>query len=189
MFDPRISYYGFISWNNDWKDSFAKENVGGNLHPLDNVHLYYEKWVLRSKSEDFSMFQNLWEIVMIRSCSEAACESCVSLMGQLGGKKWHLEPENFSKEMVLRVNLGPLHILAEGLVNEFFKFDKGKSYLRKESRLSHLVSKDFDKSAAVSTFEKRVKKSHIFLLISGFLIKISRFNCILWTYSFGVSVL
>ena len=81
--------------------------------------------------------------------------------------------------MVLRVNLGPLHILAEGLVNEFFKFDKGKSYLRKESRLSHLVSKDFDKSAAVSTFEKRVKKSHIFLLISGFLIKISRFNCIL----------
>ena len=128
MFDPRICYYGFLSWNNDWKDSFAKENVGGNLHPLDNVHLYYEKWVLRSKSEDFSMFQNLLEIVMIRSCSEAACESCGSLMGQHGGKNRHLEPENFSKEMVLRVNLGPLHILAEGLVNEVFEFDKGKSY-------------------------------------------------------------
>ena len=56
--------------------------------------------------------------------------------------------------MVLRVNLGPLHILAEGLVNEVFEFDKGKSYLRKESRLSHLVSKDLNKSAAVSTFEK-----------------------------------
>ena len=63
--------------------------------------------VLRSKSEDFSMFQKLWEILMIRSCSEAACESSGSLMGQRGGKNRHLEPENFRKEMVLRVNLGP----------------------------------------------------------------------------------
>ena len=65
---------------------------------------------------------------MIRSCSEAACESCGSLMGQRGGKNRHMEPENFRKEMVLRVNLGPLHILAEGLVNEVFEFNKGKSY-------------------------------------------------------------
>lgn len=107
------------------------------------------------------MFQNLWEIVMIRSCSEAAYESYGSLMGQHGGKKRHLEPENFSKEMVFRVNLGPLHILAEGLVNEVFEFDKGKSYLRKESRFSHLVSKDLNKSAAVSRFKKECEeKSH-----------------------------
>ena len=105
--------------------------------------------------------KNLLEIVMIRSCSEAACESCGSLMGQHWGKNRHLEPENFSKEIVLRVNLGPLHILAEGLVNEVFEFDKDKSYLRKESRLSNLVSKDLNKSAAVLTFEKKCEeKSH-----------------------------
>ena len=55
---------------------------------------------------------------MIRSCSEAACESCGSLMGQHGGKNRHLEPENFSKEMVLRVNLGSLHILTEHIVSK-----------------------------------------------------------------------
>ena len=53
------------------------------------------------------MFQKLWQIVMIKSGSEAACESCGSLMGQHGGKNRHLEPENFNKEMVMRVNLGP----------------------------------------------------------------------------------
>ena len=46
--------------------------------------MYYEKWVLRSKSEDFSMLQKLLQIVMISSCSEAACESCGSLMGMHG---------------------------------------------------------------------------------------------------------
>ena len=152
MFDPRICYYGFLSWNNDWKDLFAKENVGGNLHPLDNVHLYYEKWVLRSKSEDFSMFQNLLEIVMIRSCSEAACESCGSLMGQHGGKNRHLEPENFSKEMVLR--------------------EKNQNFLTLSARIRIRVQ-------LCQHLKKSVKRSHIFLLISSFLIKISRFNCIL----------
>ena len=94
--------------------------------------MYYEKWVLRSKSEDFSMLQKLLQIVMISSCSEAACESCGTLMGQHGGINRHLESNNLIKEMVLRVNLGPLHILDEGLVNEIFELDKGKSYLRKK---------------------------------------------------------
>ena len=70
-------------------------------------------------------------------------------MGQHGGENRHLEPENFSKEMVMRVYLGPLHILDEGLVNESIEFDTG------------LVSKDLNKSAAVSTFEKKCEeKSH-----------------------------
>ena len=63
--------------------------------------MYYEKWVLRSKSEDFSMLQKLLQIVMISSCSEAACESCGSLMGQHGGINRHLKPDNFRKEIVL----------------------------------------------------------------------------------------
>ena len=63
--------------------------------------------------------------------------------------------------MALIVNLESLHTLAEGLVNEVFEFDKGKSYLRKESRLSQLVTKDLNKSAAVSIFEKQCEeKSH-----------------------------
>ena len=73
-------------------------------------------------------------------------------MGKHGGINRHLEPDKFSKEMVSRVNLGPLYILDEGLFNEVFEFDKGKSYLRKESRIYQLISKDLNKSADVSTF-------------------------------------
>ena len=63
--------------------------------------------------------------------------------------------------MILRVNLGPLYILDEGLFNEVFEFDKGKSYSRKESRIYQLISNDLNTSADVSTFEKYCEeKSH-----------------------------
>ena len=45
----------------------------------------------------------------------------------------------FSMEMFFRVNLGPLHLL-------------DKSYLRKESIISQIVSKDLNKSLAVASF-------------------------------------
>ena len=51
-----------------------------------------------------------WENVMIRSTSEAQCESIGSIMNQHFGKKCHLEPEYFSMELVLRVNFGPLDV-------------------------------------------------------------------------------
>ena len=56
-------------------------------------------------------FQKLWEIVMMHSTSEAQCESIGSFMNQHCGKNCHLEPEYFSMELILRVNLGPLHVL------------------------------------------------------------------------------
>ena len=62
-------------------------------------------------------FQKLWENVMLRSTSEAQCESIGSIMKQHCGKNCHLEPECFSMELVLRVNLGPLNLL-KGLTNE-----------------------------------------------------------------------
>ena len=46
----------------------------------------------------------------------------------------------FSMEMFFRVNLGPLHLL-------------DKSYLRKESIISQIVSKDLNKSLAVASFK------------------------------------
>ena len=59
---------------------------------------------VKSKSEDFSMLQKLLQIVMISSCSEAACESCGSLMGQHGGINRHLEPDNFSTNQAFSNN-------------------------------------------------------------------------------------
>ena len=69
--------------------------------------------------------------MIIRSTSEAQCESIGSIMNQLCGRNCHLEPEYFIMELVLRVNLGPLDVL-KGLINEFIH----RSYLRKEDRIS-----------------------------------------------------
>ena len=74
-------------------------------------------------------------------------------MNQHCGKNCHLEPECFSMELVLRVNLGPLDVL-KGLINEVLASDPDRSYLRKEDRISQLTaSKDVHKSAAIATFQ------------------------------------
>ena len=74
-------------------------------------------------------------------------------MNQHCGKNRHLEPEYFSMELVLRVNLGPLNEL-KGLINEVLASDPDRSYLRKEDRISQLAaSKDFHVSAAIATFQ------------------------------------
>ena len=79
--------------------------------------MYYENWVKSSMSDNCLKFQELWELIMVRSTSEAKCETVGSIMLQNTGKNRHLEPENFNKELFLRVSLGPMHIL-KGLVNE-----------------------------------------------------------------------
>ena len=81
---------------------------------------------------------------------EAYCESIGSIMNQHCGKNRHLEPEYFSMELVLRVNLGPLNEL-KGLINEVLASDPDRSYLRKEDRISQLTaSNDVHKRANVS---------------------------------------
>ena len=68
------------------------------------------------------------------------------------GKHWHSEPENFSKEMFLRVSLGPMH-LWDGLINEVLAYDSSKTCVRKESKIRRLVSKDLNKSVAIANYE------------------------------------
>ena len=80
----------------------------------------------KSDSNSHKKFQQLWEFAMIRfsvlwaykakTSSEAICETVGSIMGQHCGKNRYLTPENFSKELVLRFNLGPLHLL-NGLIH------------------------------------------------------------------------
>ena len=89
------------------------------------------------------------------------CETLGSMMNQHCGKSRHLEPEFFCMEMFLRVNLGPLHLL-ESLVDEILSNDFNKSYLRKETRISQIVSKGINKSTAIATFHKINEKKSRF---------------------------
>ena len=98
---------------------------------------------------------------MIRSSSEALCETVGSIMNQHSGKNRYLEPENFSKEIVLRFNLGPMHLL-EGLVAEVLAMDTAKFYLRKEIKIGRVVTDDLNKSSAMATFQKKNEKKSRF---------------------------
>ena len=117
-------YPSFLAWNNFWKNSFTRENVGTVTH----VHRYYEEWT-KSNTEKHLPFQNLWENVMIRSTSEAICETVGSMMAHHGAKNHSLQPKNFNIEIYLRFNFPTLQH-SDGLVNEVLAFDKKKTYKR-----------------------------------------------------------
>ena len=81
-------------------------------------------------------------------------------MGQHCAKGLYLHPENFSKELVLNFNLGPLKDL-DGLIDEVLALDSAKSYLRKQVTIGRTATGDINKSAALATFQKKSeKKSH-----------------------------
>ena len=80
-------------------------------------------------------------------------------MGQHCAKGRYLDPENFSKELVLNFNLGPLKDL-DGLIDEVLALDSAKSYLKKQVEIGRTKG-DLNKSAA--TFQKKSEKSRIFL--------------------------
>ena len=66
---------------------------------------------------------------MIREISEAICESIGSMMGTHSARNCNLGPENFSNEIILRVNLGPLHLMGN-LIDEILASDNAKLYVR-----------------------------------------------------------
>ena len=64
----------------------------------------------KSSIEKNLPFQKLWENLMVRSKSEAICETTGSMMNQQSGKNQDLNPNNFNVEMFLRFNLKFLHL-------------------------------------------------------------------------------
>ena len=72
-------------------------------------------------------------------------------MNQHSGKNRFLTPENFSNEIVLRFNLGPMHLL-EGLIGEVLALESTKCYLRKQGKV---VTDDTNKSTALGTLQKK----------------------------------
>ena len=155
--DANACHEGFMKWNNFWRKFASKRD---HEAPIKNVHLTYQYWVKETNGQ-FREFQELFELVMIRSTSEAACETVGSIMKLHAGSSRHLEPVYFSKEIVLRYNLGPLHtLLKKGFADEVFNRDK-KEYVRRTNRPDKISTKDLTKSSGIDTFEeKEEKKSH-----------------------------
>ena len=54
---------------------------------------------------------------------------------------------------VQHFNKGPIHLL-NSLIDDILALETEKSYLRKETRMSKIVSKNINKSTATEGFEK-----------------------------------
>ena len=85
---------------------------------------------------------------MIRSTSEAICETLGSMIVKLGAKNHNLQPKNF--------NLASLH-QSDGLINEVLEHSN-YFYLRAEKQVSKLSSNDVTKSNSIATFERKDEK-------------------------------
>ena len=102
---------------------------------------------------------------MIRSCSEAICETVGSIMNQHAGKNRHLDPRYFSMEIYLHFNFGPMHLMKDLIKYYLIKIAKVTS--EKERMPANLLPKISTRILQLQTMKKIVKKSQGFHTLSG----------------------
>ena len=132
-----------------------------------NDHEVYEAWYKEfcDTSESCQHFSELFQNLQIRTSSEAIAETVGSIMGNHCGKGRFLTETNFSIELYLQFNLGPLHLL-HGLAEEIFNLKKKEYLYRKTAtgQLSTYVKKltDSKEGAAVATYRRlEEENSHL----------------------------
>jgi hypothetical protein len=146
-FDAVFIVPGFLEWNRFF-----------DTHKSEPINKLYQKWYLSLRKEQrvqYKPFTDIFECFNVRVMSEAICETVGSMMkSHLAGGR-NLQPQNFSKELFLRFNLGPLHLL-DPLCNDIIN-SKPKMFFRKldKSRMDKLVSVH---SSAIATFRKEQEK-------------------------------
>jgi len=121
-------------------------------------------------AQDFTgPFIDLFEFVQVKTFSEAICETIGSIMNIHRGRGRNLHPVNFTKEMYLRFNLAPMHVLKQAFIPELVHakvVEEKKQYFRKTevtkqaSRQS--VLKFASVSGTISNFRvKEERRSHL----------------------------
>ena len=142
LFDPVSCTPGFFKWNTFFGQNKEKQ-----------IHKTWKKWIeslSESEKKDYEMFIDIFQNIQIRSMSEAICETVGSMMVTHGGKGRYLQPTNFSIEMFLRFNLGPLHHLKPFALKILEK--RKKEYIKKTDRSNELFT---DTSTAVQSSRQR----------------------------------
>ena len=119
LFDSLTATPGFMNWN----DFFMTRSLP--------INIVWRQWITHlsaDSKENYEMFIDLFQNVQIRVMSEAICETTGSMMVTHGAKGRYLQPNNFSNELYLRFNLGPLHLL-DDLCDEVLNA-RQKEYIR-----------------------------------------------------------
>ena len=114
------------------------------------LEIYYKQFCLRQLQHDegTDSFRDFYEHLNIRTYSKAICETIGSIMGIALANGRNLEPPNLNKEVYIRFNSPPLHILQRKFIpavaarwkrqKEFSRRCKKKSGLRLD-HLSHTL--------------------------------------------------
>ena len=155
-FDAALIFPGYESWLEYFCHCYEKDKE------ITQDTVFKEWYIMNVNREDAKeaniLFAKLFQNIQIRSCSEAMAETVGSVMANHAGRNRHLQPHNFSKEIVLRFNLGSQHMLEE-LVNKVYLImkEKKREFVFKKDGKGKLVShlKNKDQGSAISSFRKR----------------------------------
>ena len=101
--------------------SFARGKIIAAGGKLDLEKIWIMFWEIGSENEEFLNFIELFDDIMIKSYSEAIAECVGSLMNLQIGSGRNLHPVNLNKELFLRFNLGPLHVIKVNLIPQVVK--------------------------------------------------------------------
>ena len=102
---------GFMKFNNTWIIEQDKSPEKKLL--LKDV---YEEWfkqfaMFDDSDAEMKLFSKFYQNLMVRSVSEAFCETVGSVMKMKTARGRNLSQENLSDEVCLDINLGPLHMM------------------------------------------------------------------------------
>ena len=142
---------------------FSRNKIIAAGGMVDLEKLWRMFWVEAHEQDEYSNFVELFEHIQIKSYSEAIAETVGSIMNIQLGSGRNLHPVNMNKEMFLRFNLAPLHVLKSLLIPEVVKDkieNERKTYFNKTNQKSMLKYESL--SASIGNFRKDAEeRSHL----------------------------
>ena len=144
-------------------DHTRKEKSKGNYTTLDKN---YKKFcTFYSNIEKTSAFKEFYEHINIRSYSEAVCETIGSIMGISIANGRNLMPIYLHKEVFIRYNLPPFHILKQKFIPTVAETWRGRSlsgkdFFRKKPKASGLKMSEL--SHSLEAFRKKESENSHF---------------------------
>ena len=131
--------------------------------PCDkNLEEIYEAFYKEYKDkEEFYQFFYVFEKVNIKSYSEAYCESVGSSMNIITGKNRVMNDANFSRELFLKFNSPPPHVLMKKIIPKIVdELCQELRYSRSGDKTRHANFLKFrDLSASIGNYRDKVESS------------------------------
>ena len=142
--------------------SLTKRNNDNEI-PLEA--LYESFWKVFHDQADAEKFMDFFEFIQVKSYSEAMCESIGSIMNMATSSGRNVRPENFNKEIYLRFNLPPLHLLMDNFIPDICREEidvRKKCYIRKGENIAEQLRKfKFDNvSSTIGNFRDAEERKH-----------------------------